>query len=173
MAATRQPRITTSQVNRVLQLHADGMGRNDIARLVGIGTGTVTRLVNQHGGTFDRSKVAAATAAKIADTLALRAELEHTLLVDAKRLRGQMWEPHTYIDHGGKYFDRVEWTQAEPSPTDKRNLMQAAVLAVDRSLKIATISKGRDEDDAKSMLVDLATSLGMAWKQAQAAEPPA
>lgn len=156
--------ITDGERDRIRHLHAAGTTRNDIARDLGRSPATVSKVCVELGLTFDRTAVAAATEARKADAASRRASLELDLLDDAARLRKQLWKPARYIDHGGKDFDRVEWTQDEPTAVDKLKLMQAVGVAIDRSLKLAEHDSDQGVDQAKSMLGDLMTQLGTAWR---------
>lgn len=162
-----QPRVTSEQRALVEELHGKGLGRNVIARRMNLAAGTVTKIAQAAGLAFDREATRVAVAARKADAAALRAELELDLLQDAARLRGQIWSPHTYIDHGGKDFTKVTWEQDEPSPVDKLKLMQAAGIAVDRSVKLAELDKDDEVEEAKAMLVDLFEALGVAFRAGQ------
>lgn len=143
MASNPKPPTPPEKRAEVLRLHGEGMTRNDIARTVGVSGSTVSKIVAEAGGTFARGgEVKAATEARKTDAAAIRAELELQYAQDAQRLRSQIWQPHKYIDHGGRDYDRVEWTQDEPSPVDKLKLMQASTIAVDRSLKISDSGRG-------------------------------
>lgn len=153
--------LSDDEVQRLRSMHAAGATRNDIARALDRSGSTVSKYAAEHGLSFDRAGVAAATEARKADAKAKRAELEVLLLEDARQLRAQMWQPHTYIDHGGKDFVRVEWTQQEPTPTDKLKLMQATGSAIDRSLRIAEHDSDQGVDAAKSLLGSLAEKLGL------------
>lgn len=120
----------------ILRLARAGTGRNDIARTVGVSGETVSRICKAAGVTFDRSAVQAATEARVADARARRAELALLLIEDAHRLRRQLWQPVEYIDHGGKDFDEARWVVDEPTFVDKRNILQAASVAVTASTKL-------------------------------------
>lgn len=128
--------VTDQERERVRQLHAQGLGRNQIAIELGRSAGTVTAIAKQLGLSFDRAATRAATVAKVRDVKALRAQLMQDLIDDARRLREQIWQPHEYIDHGGRDFSEARWTQPEPSPADKLKLMQAARQALDGSLRL-------------------------------------
>lgn len=154
--------FTSDERTRLRNLHAAGATRNDIARTLDRSPATVSKYAAELGLSFDRSAVQAATEARKADAKAKRSELEVLLLEDARRLRAQMWQEHTYIDHGGKEFVRVEWTQHEPTPTDKLKLMQATGAAVDRSLKLSEHDSDQGVEAAKSLLTDLGRALGLA-----------
>lgn len=152
---TRQRALTALEKDRIRDLHARGMSMSGITRELGRGKGTIVRFCHDEGLTFDRTAMKAATAARKADAAQLRAELELQLLEDAQALRAQVWQPHEYINHGGKEFVEVRWTQDQPSPVDKLKLMQAAGIALDRSVKLASLDKDDEVEAAKSMLVSL------------------
>lgn len=152
--------VTDEHRDRVADLHARGYGRNAICRELGLSAGTITNICQHAGLTFDRAATKVAVAARKTDAAALRSELELQLLEDAQRLRAQVWQPHEYIDHGGKDFAETRWTQQEPSPVDKLKLMQAAGIAVDRSLRLG--DKDDEVEAARSMLVELFTAMGVA-----------
>lgn len=129
--------ITDDERQRVRDLHATGLGRNDIARELERSGASISKIASELGLSFARGpEVAAATEARVADAKAKRAELMNTLLDDATRLRAQIWEPHEYRAHGGRDFVEQRWTQPEPTSADKLKLMQAATIAVDRSLRL-------------------------------------
>jgi len=137
------------------QLHAEGLGRNAIARQMGINTSVVSRTAAHLGLDFDRSRIAAATAARVADVAERRSLLAEDLVSDAERLRAQLWQPHLYWDWGGKDHDYDEKLADEPTPADKRALMGAAGMAIDRSLKLLPPETSSGVDQAKSMLGSL------------------
>lgn len=134
---TRKPTISNAKRKRIIELAEAGTGRNDIVREVGVAAGTVSKIVAAAGLNFDRSKTRDATEARKVDLAARRAEIQAVLLEDAMRLRAQIWQPHEYIDHGGKDFDEARWQQDEPTPADKLKLMQATSAALGRSLDLA------------------------------------
>lgn len=142
-------------------LHAENLGVRAIAERMGFGRNTISTRAKRLGLTFDRRQTKAATAAVQADAKAKRAALELKLLDDAEKLRSQMWEPATYIDHGGKDFIQVTWTQDEPTSSDKLKLMQAASAALDRSIKISQLDSDNGAAGAISMLEGLAKQLGV------------
>lgn len=158
------PRGTAAQRRQVTELHGKGLGRNTIAREVDCSVGTVTNIAQDLGLSFDRAMTKASTAARKADCAERRSRLEQQLLADAEQLRGQVFTAHEYIDHGGKDYIEVRWLQDEPSPADKLKLMQAAGIAVDRSLRIGELDKDDEVEEAKAMLVDLFEKLGVAFR---------
>lgn len=158
--AARPPGKTSHAIEeRVAELHASGLGRNSIARELGIAAATVTRICQERGLLFDRAATRQALAARRIDCAALRTELEQQLLEDAQRLRAQLWQPHEYRDHGGRDFVEVKWTRDEPNPVDKKHLMQAASAAIDRSIRLAELDKGGEIAEARTMLGQLLQQL--------------
>lgn len=169
MAKTRtQRQVTDTDRERVADLHARGYGRNAIARELGWSAATITGICVDAGLSFDRAATKVAVAARKTDAAALRSELELQLVEDAQKLRAQIWQPHEYIAHGGKDFTKATWTQDEPSPVDKLKLMQAAGIAIDRSIKLGDLDKDDEVEAARSMLVSLFESMGLAVKEAEA-----
>lgn len=140
------------------ELHAQGYGRNRIARELDIPPVQVSRGAEAMGLTFDRSKIQAATEARLADLAERRSILAEDLLSDAEKLREEIWEPRTYWDWGGKDHDYDERTH-DATPGDKRALMGAAATAVDRSLKLVPAEQASNLDSAKSMLGSLGEAL--------------
>lgn len=139
----------------------EGLPRNEVARRAGLSGSTISGIAKAEGRTFDRSMIRSATEARTADLRARRAEIAAVLLEDAMRLRGQIWQPHEYIDHGGKDFNEARWTQDEPSPADKLKLMQAAASALGRHLNL----EQHDADAGDKPAVD-------AWLDAMTGGPP-
>lgn len=136
--------LTDDERQAIRDLHAQGHGCNEIARRIDRNPATVSRAAARLGLSFDRAETMAATQARRADAAAQRSKLMLEYLADARRLREQLWMEHEYIDHGGKEYVEVRWTQDEPSPTDKLKLMQASTLASDKSLKLDLHDGQRD-----------------------------
>ncbi|WP_027945965.1 helix-turn-helix domain-containing protein [Amycolatopsis taiwanensis] len=165
--------LTDNELTRIRDLHAAGATRNDIAKQLGRSGSTISKAAGKLGLSFDRTAVKAATEAKVADARARRARLTLDLLSDAERLRAQLWQPHEYIDHGGKDFTEARWTQPEPSPADKLKLMQAAGTAASTSMRLDLHDADTGDDGAKSMLGALAAGLQVAYEQLQPSDEAA
>ena len=67
--------VTQADRDQVAALHAQGLGRNAIARQLGRSASTVTQIATEAGLSFDRSATAAATEAAKVDNAARRAKL--------------------------------------------------------------------------------------------------
>jgi IS30 family transposase len=136
VATTARP-LTDDERRRVAELHAAGKTRNEIARAIGRAQSTVSKLAAEQGLTFDRSRTKAATAAKVVDAKARRADLAAALLEDAHRLRAQLWKPCKAFNFGGKDNTYAEVQLDEPTFADKLKLVQAAGVAIDKHARLA------------------------------------
>lgn len=171
------PAITDEQRDRVLRLARDGkLGRNEIAKAVGVSAGSVTNITKAAGVSFDRTATELAVKSRKIDLAARRTELQGQLLEDAAKLRELLWAPHTYRElgkfswEGGSESRFVEYDQDTPTPTDQLKLMQAATVAISTELRMAQAAGDGDNDQAKSMLVQLAAMLDGEWRELQAAD---
>jgi hypothetical protein len=168
--------LTAEQIAAVVAAIKGGTPRNAISRQLNIGRGSVSKIAKDHGleHHFDRSATVVATQAKQADAAALRAALELAYLDDAARLREQLWQPITYAElgqfaEGGEKESRfVEHTQNKPAPADQLKLMQASTTAAAASQRIADSRGESGVGEVASMLGNLATALGQAFRDMQA-----
>lgn len=151
--------VAEARFDEFRELHTQGLGRNAIAREMGIAPACVSRTAEYLGLTFDRTLMQAATAARLADLAERRSLLAEDLISDAEKLREQIWQPHLYWDWGGKDHDYDEKLADQPTPGDKRALMGAAGMAIDRSLKLAPSEESSGLESAKSMLGSLGEAL--------------
>jgi hypothetical protein len=163
MAVTRS--TWTPQLDQQLRdLHAQGLSLRECATRIGRSRSGVGDHAKALGLTWDRSKTKDATAARVADNRATRSTIEAGLLADVQRLRGQMFAPCKAFNFGGKDNTYAEVALDQPTFVDQLKIMQAATIAVDRSLKIAVHDSDSSHDDAKSMLTGLAAAMGLAFR---------
>lgn len=154
------------------ELHAQGFGRNQISREMGIEKSVVSRTAAHLGLDFDRSRIQAATVARLADLAERRSLLAEDLITDAEKLRAEVWQPRTYWDWGGKDHNYDE-KEHVATAADKRALMGAAGMAIDRSLKLAPNEESSGLDAAKSMLGNLGELLTAFSRAEDGREQPA
>ncbi|MEU0783536.1 hypothetical protein ABZ341_18420 [Streptomyces sp. NPDC006173] len=152
------------------ELHAQGLGRNAIAREMGISQVVVSRTAAHLDLAFDRSRIQAATAARLADLAERRSLLAEDLIGDAEKLRAQMWKPTLVFAFGGKDNTFESELLGEAPAADKRALMGTAGMAIDRSLKLAPPDGSSGADEAKSMLGKLFTGVAALVEQQEGAE---
>lgn len=145
--------------DKIRELHALGYGRNRIAREIGQAPVSVSRTAEHLGLTFDRSKIQAATEARLADLAERRSLLAEDLLQDAEKLRAQLWQETTVYSFGGKDNTYEDHVFDEAPASEKRALMSTASMAIDRSLKLVPSEESSNLDSAKSMLGSLGEAL--------------
>ncbi|MGW9029124.1 hypothetical protein ACWGQ5_34345 [Streptomyces sp. NPDC055722] len=158
--------VTEGEYARVAELHAAGLGRNAIAREMGRAQRTVSLIAAELGLTFDTSMTEDATRARIAQLAALRADTALDLHLDALRLTQAMWEPATIYNFGGKDNTYNDREVDEPPAIDKKALMTAAGIALEKSLKLVPPADDAGADDARSMLGQLMRGLKAAYDDA-------
>ncbi|WP_432008723.1 hypothetical protein [Streptomyces bacillaris] len=141
------------------ELHAEGKGRNVIAREMGIATGCVSRTAEHLGLTFDRTAIQAATAARLADLAERRSVLAVKFQDVAEDSLERIYKPTTVYAFGGSMNTYAEHTFDEAPATERRALVTAAGTATDRSLKLAPAEASSNLDGAKSMLGNLGNIL--------------
>lgn len=142
----RRP-ITDADYDRVRELHAQGLSRNRIAREIGRNPSTVSKIARELGLSFDRGSdpsIRQAQDARASDARTRRQRLALDLLDDAEKMRQQLFAPCTVYNFGGKENSYNEHTLDEPGFRDKRDLMHAIGLAIDRAIRLDTHDKAGD-----------------------------
>ncbi|MFI2757822.1 hypothetical protein ACH5A3_02930 [Streptomyces echinatus] len=140
---------------RLRQLHADGVSRNEIARQMDWAVGTITNHAQRLGLSFDREAVRAATDARQVDLKDRRQRIQEQLLDLAERAIGRAQE--RYLVHGWTHTGEsvAEWLQ-EPPAKETKDLTLAASSALTSALKLAQVDAGDEgAQEARSMLGDL------------------
>lgn len=146
--------------DRLRELHAAEQSVRTIAHeLDRSRTATARRLAHLGLSAADRTRTAAATAARVTDARARRATLRANLLADAERTRTQIWQPHTYFDWGGKDHDFAEHTTPEPTPTDKLKLAQTVATLVGTIDRLERLDADAGVHDAVGMLDQIAAAI--------------
>lgn len=165
MATSNNNPLSDKERDQIRRLHDAGKCRNEIAKLLGRSGSTISKAAAKMGLSFDREMVKAATAAKVADAKARRAELMHELLDDAERLRQQLFAPTTLHSFGGKDHTYNSKDVEQPTFQDQHKIMMAVSSAVTSSLRIDDHDTDTGADGAKSMLGALAAGLKVAYDQ--------
>lgn len=151
--------VTDAEVARFRELHAQGMARNEIARVMNRSPVTVSRLAQRLGLKFDRVATEAATAAKVADARAKRVQLMHDLLDDAQRLRRQLWEPTTIYSFGGKDNTYNSRQVEQPPFRDQRDIVMSVSTALTACLRLDQHDGDGSAEQVGSLLGNLFESL--------------
>lgn len=147
--------VTDEDRAEIIRLHAEGKGRNEIGRLVGRAQRTVSVICAEEGLVFDVTMTEAATRHRVAQLAEKRAILADALVDDALRLTEQVWEPAIIYNFGGKENTFNSEAVDEPPALDKKALMTAAGIAVEKSLKLVPSTDGDDTEEVGSLLTNL------------------
>lgn len=139
--------ITAEQRQRIIDLHGQGKSRNAIAREAGVGAGTVTKICNENGLTFDRSATINATHAKVADNKARRAAIIGRLYQRTEKILDRLEAPlYVYTVATKDSVERVE--DLAPPAGDERNLATSIAVYLDKATKLEDYDRTGDESGA-------------------------
>lgn len=164
----RRPRPVTDETRAsVERLFGQGLGRNDIARELGIAAGTVTKIAQAAGLSFDRKLTALATAARQVDLAADRAELEKMLLVRAREALERMDQPYLLGSFGGKENVWNETLLDEAPVEVQRNLMTIAGIAVQRAAELGRRTTSGEQLGVAESLADRIDGALLEWAKEQ------
>lgn len=144
---------------RIKQMHGEGMARNAIARELGLAASTVGGHAKALGLKWDRSKTAAATAAKLTDLGARRAALVDRMMTTAEQGLDVIDSGEielAMITQAGK----VVKTTRDVDMTDRRNAITIAGIAVDKATKL--LDRDTGVDSAESTLDAIEKVIGAA-----------
>lgn len=151
--------MSPDRFEELRELHAQGLGRNQISRQMGITASVVSRTAEHLGLDFDRSKIVAATQARLADLAERRSLLAVKFHDVAEDSLDRIYRETTAFAFGGKDNTFNDHTFDEAPSADRRALVSAAGIATDRSLKLAPVEESSGLDAAKSMLGSLGEAL--------------
>lgn len=142
--------IAETEEQRIRDMHSQGNSLTKIAKELNRSKAFVSTHAQQMGLDFARSQTKNATKAHQADAASRRAELALRLLREADRFLDLIHQPSTvYVfAANGRYAEHVMPT---PPPTDIRNLMTAAGIAIQRSLEL---DKADQRADAGTSVLD-------------------
>lgn len=154
--------LTASEEATIRRLHGEGASRNAMAKAVGVAPATMTRFLAELGLSIDRAAPEEAIRARSVDMAVRRQQLAEALLVDAARLREQMWRPYQVYSFGGRENTFETAMLPEPPAQEKLALLRSASGAIDKSLRLVEFDRGGEADAAKSMLGRLAEAMAQA-----------
>lgn len=136
----RRPRPVTPELRaRVAELHAQGLGRNAIARHpdVGVSAATVSKIAREAGLEFDRAATALMLRARQIDLAQARADLAASFAVRAQELLDSMDDPVVLGNFGGRDNTWNETLLDGPTIEQKRTLVAAAATAARAHTELA------------------------------------
>ena len=161
---SRAPRPVTDETRaEVGRLHADGLGRNAIARALDVPAATVSGIARALGLEFDREQTALALRARQIDLAAERATIKSMLLVRARDALEALDAPALVYSFGGKDNTYAERVLDAPPVADQRNLMTIAGIALTRYADLDRVDNGATGTaEAVGMLDRLSSALTVA-----------
>lgn len=147
-----------ADVARVRELRAKGMGRNEIAREMGIGPATASKLARLAGITFDRSATQVAVEARQVDNRARRAAIVARLYGVAERTITRLEaDEHelTEVSMG----QVVRYTAKQLPGPDVHRLVGAVNVATAAAVKLEQVDGDASTDRVGSLLGSLFDTL--------------
>jgi hypothetical protein len=145
--------------DRFRELHTAGLGRNAIARELGIEVSAISRTAAHLGLTFDRSKILAAAEARAADIAERQSLIAERFMSVAEDSLERIYQETTVFSFGGKENEYNDHTFPEAPIAERQKLVLAAAIAVDKVLKLVPPQEASGLDSAKSMLGSLGEAL--------------
>lgn len=165
----RRPRPVTPELRaQVAELHAQGLGRNAIARQVECSSATVTKIAREAGLDFDREATALATRARLVDLQSIRTELARKYLLIADETLELIDGPMVLGQFGGR--DNV-WNETlldGPTVEQRKVLVQTAQAAHRSGLELIKQDAAEGSTVALSMLGAMREALGVAMTALEA-----
>jgi len=153
------PRITDHDREQVRLLHAEGHSRNEIARRIGRGGRTVTRIAAELGLDFDRARTAAATEAKMIDAKARRAAIIEGLYDVAEDELAYLKQDEEYRLVEVSLGKPVKYAVARLPAQDRKALVSSISTATSAAARLEALDGDPGVDAARSMLGTLAEGL--------------
>lgn len=164
--ASRANRLTEEERARILELHAAGRTRNDIARMTGRAPGTITNVVSANGGTFERAaEVQAATSAQQADNRARRAAIVARLYGRTEANLDRLEAPVYEWKHVTPEGITITVQAPDPSAQDERNHANSITAYLQAAARLEVIDSGDDAGGVRSMLAGLAEGIARAVQE--------
>ncbi|RLL70306.1 helix-turn-helix domain-containing protein [Streptomyces sp. Z26] len=155
--------VTDDDRQQIRVLHAEGLGRNEIARRLNRSPRTISVQATDMGLTFDRTATAVATAARKTDAKARRAAIIDGLYDVAE-------DDLAYLKQGAGY-ELVEVSMGAPvrytvdrlPAQDRRALIGGINTGTGAAARLEALDAGDGADDARSMIGQLAAGLTAAY----------
>ncbi len=168
---SRPGKITDADRQRIVELHAQGKGRNEIADILGVTRSAITYWARKLELRFDESQTAEASAARLEQLKRRRLDLAEMIEQQIPALHQRLWSPVTTYERGVDSLIPV--TLPLPPLRDVRDGYTALSLAL-RSLSDLLTSQSNDTVAGdRSMLADLFGKLTAAVEADQASDDPA
>lgn len=160
---------------RVVELFAEGKGRNAIAREVRLSGATITKIASEEGHEFDRSQSELAVRLRTVDLAKMRVDLAHASLLKAWDVLEQLEAPavihqfeagHQLTTHEGDK-EVATWVPGDwrelvidaPTFSDQRNLATMFGIFISKARELTNSNEAAGSAEAVSELDQLQMSL--------------
>lgn len=157
--------VEPKTIEQILAAYDEGLGRNEIARRVGVSVASVTRYCRENGRTFDTSKSELAVAILGMNLEAARRDLAAAMVYRAQESLEAFDAPATVVHYQqgnettvGKW---VEYTLDQPTFSDQQRIMTMAGIAFDKATRL-TERSGAGADAAIGLLDKFSTAIDAA-----------
>jgi hypothetical protein len=182
MSSTNPSRLpikpeTRERAIELMTREIEPMGRNAIARELGISGPTVGNIAREIGHVFDWAATEAATAARRVQADKIRENIANLMLLEAHNALQRLHEPavmvhfepgrtRTDYDEEGRIRSTVtepgefrEHVLDEPTYSDQRNLMTIAGIAVTKAAEVSRPQPGQGAEQGVAVLTRFAEGL--------------
>jgi len=167
---SRPGKITAADQQRIVELHAQGKSRNEIADTLGVTRSAITYWARKLELRFDESQTAEATAARLEQLKRRRLDLAEMIEQQIPALHERLWSPVTTYERGTDSLIPV--TLPLPPLRDVRDGYTALSLALRSLTELLTSQSNDTVAGDRSMLSDLFGKLKAAVEQDQATDSP-
>lgn len=164
--------LTSEERERIRDLAASGMTRNDIVRETGRSPGTVSSVAKTYGLGFDRTAVKAATQAKAADLAARREAMRHRLMARAEHLMDQVesgaWQTIVKTTGGAETVELLGFVPVR----DERDAAWSVGTYLANEERLAKSVTDAGVDAAKSVIGNVMDGLRALYQDSQSEPVP-
>ena len=159
------PPVTDAERAEIRRLHAEGKGRNEIAKAIGRGGRTNSRQAALMNLTFDRTQTARATEAKMVDAKARRIAIIERLYA---RVEATLDRLDKATEGGFKYTTStgqgIDTISLDHVPGQEEKAFAAAIgQYLNQSTRLEALDSNNGVDEGISLLGQLATGLTAAY----------
>lgn len=152
--------LSDAQRLRLCELAEAGATVRQIAAELGIGLASVSKYAKLLGVSFDRSATEAATAARVVDARARRAELAVRLLEVANAELDRLSRPHrVHAFVGGQAPTYLEHVLPQPDAPSRLAIARTVATLLDRHVRLAEMGSNAELEATTSMLGNLQVAL--------------
>ena len=134
--------LTAAKRKQILKLHGEGLSRNEVGRQAKVSPSSVTKICNEAGATFDRSKTKEASEAKRVDLADARLTLAHRMDRAANDMLDMLDKPFTVFNFGGK--DNTFSSEVlDSAPVEaRRTIITSSAIVFDKLSRIVEKDNG-------------------------------